>query len=87
MSDPAKIRERIAKTQAELARTEGEQSQIQEQIEQNLARVRELLGCKKGEEREALKALRDQVATDTATVEKLLDRAERARTKGQEQED
>lgn len=79
MKTPAEIRERIESAKAELARAQGEQATLEKLATEQMAKVRELLGCKKGEEKAFLTKLRVQIEKDEAEVGELLDQAEAAR--------
>jgi len=75
--DVGKLRKRIEKAKADLARTEGEQGALLKQIEAEKEALRETLDCEPGEEKEAITALRKKIKADEVDLEELLDEAEK----------
>lgn len=64
----------------EVSIKEGQVIAISEEIESNLEELRELLGCKPGQERKALDKLRDEIAEDEQAVVEILDEIEKLRS-------
>ena len=78
MSDIGKLRKRIERAKADLARTEGERAALNDRIEECVGQLREHLDCGAGEEKEAIKELRDKVDADEAELSELLDEVEKS---------
>lgn len=78
MPDVAKLRKRIERAKAELARTEGERTSLNERIEECVDRLREHLDCGAGEEKAAIQELRSKVEADEAELTELLDEIEKS---------
>lgn len=87
MTNAADVRRRLEAARAELQRAEGEEAALKGQVDDGLKKLRELLGCKAGQERQALGKLREDLARDEAEVERLLDEAEAARDRKPEAEE
>lgn len=76
---PAETRARIERARGDVARAEGEASGLQAGIDEKLAKLRTVLACKAGKEREAIQALREANARGEEEVSALLDEAEAVR--------
>lgn len=70
---PQKIRNKIVSFRDDLARAEGQVETLSEQADATMTKLRKLLKCKKGKEKEALRALREQVTEDEEALTELLD--------------
>jgi len=89
MSDytPTEIRERIEECKQDLARAEGEDSTLREEIETSLGQLRKTLSCKPGKEKNAIQNLKKKIEKDEAALTDLLDEAEAIRDGGSESEE
>jgi chromosome segregation ATPase len=72
-------RARVEAAKRELARAEGQIAAAEKEREADRARLCEVLGCKQGQEREALAELEEQAAAAEKEIAELLDGAKRAR--------
>lgn len=79
MSNPASIRKRAERLRGDLARAEGERDTLDGEIEAELKRLRKILGCKKGQERESVRDLKERIEADEEEAIRLLDLAEAIR--------
>lgn len=79
MKDPKALRQRIESAKADLARVEGERDALQKNTDEQMVQVRKILGCKKGEEKTSLAALKAKIAKDQEEIGALLDQAEQVR--------
>ncbi len=73
------IRGRLSRAQADAARAEGETATLAAEVDGNMAKLRALLGCKVGKEKEAIQALRESVEKGAAELDALLTKAEAIR--------
>lgn len=73
--DPRAIRDRIKEARVDLARAEGEESTLQDEIDGALEKLRATLGCEPGREAAAIKKLKASIAEDEAELERLLEEA------------
>ncbi len=81
---PGQIRTRIAKARREVDQHTATAAAQQEEIQAAKKRLREILGCKAGKEKAAIKALQDRIKINKATTEELLAEAEEIRDRGTE---
>jgi hypothetical protein len=77
---PAEIKARLETAKRDLARAEGEHASYLKEAEAAKIKLREVLGCEPGKEREALAELQAEVEKDEAELARLLDEAEAALT-------
>ncbi len=75
-SSAQEIRGRIEECRADLARAEGEAGSYRLEIEAAMGELRDVLGCRAGQERAAIKKLRAKVASGEDEVAELLDELE-----------
>lgn len=69
------LRAQIEQAQQALARAQGEQASIEKDVEQALVRLRQLLECEPGEEKEAVQELREEIVEAEQEIRALLDKA------------
>lgn len=86
-TDPQAVRERIEECRQDLARAEGEAETLKGEASDAVAKLRELLVCKPGKERAALRKLREKIEAGETEVEELLDQAEVIRDGTDEEEE
>jgi len=73
------IMRRIEVAKADLARAEGQQEVVEAEIESTVEKLRDLLGCKPGKEKAAMKALRAKLTEQEEELEAILDEIEAAK--------
>ena len=83
---PAQLREMIETCRQDLARAEGEEATLNGEIEANLAKLRKILACKAGKEKQAIQSLKKKIEKDSGKVVELLEKAEALRDGGDEEE-
>lgn len=75
------IKESIETYKSDLNQAKWEVDHYGEQIEIKKKELRNLLGCKKGEEKKALRSLRSKIENDKQKVETLLERVDENRNR------
>jgi len=84
---PQKIRDQIEECRGDLARAEGQATALAEEGETTMGKLRDLLGCKAGGEKRAIKKLRTQITDDEVELERLLDEVQALRDDAEEDDE
>lgn len=84
---PQKIRAQIEGCRSDLARAEGQAAVLAKEGETTMGKLRDLLECKPGGEKRAIKKLRGQITDDETELERLLDEVEALRDGDEEEDD
>ena len=84
---PQKIRSQIEECRGDLARAEGQATALAEEGKTTMGKLRDLLGCKPGGEKRAIKKLREMLTADEAELDRLLDQVQALRDGDEEEED
>jgi len=77
MSDPASLRKRIEKIKKETANLEGEERSLRDQLNIALDKLRAVLRCEKGEEKDALADLKRKIKESQTKIEENVSKVEK----------